>query len=74
MIEDLRASLLVTAFLLALAACASPEAERVRSGGVGADPGNRDAPVEMRPSAGVYHETPCRVSTGCTGPMPDSGS
>ncbi len=74
MLERLRAPLLATALVLALAACASPEAERVRSGGAGADPGNRNVPAEMRSSAEMYHETPCRVPSGCTGAMPESGS
>lgn len=74
MLERLRAPLLTTALVLALAACASPEAERVRAGGAGADPGNRNVPAEMRSNAEMYHETPCRVPSGCTGPMPGSGS
>lgn len=74
MIEGLRAPILTTALVLAVSACASPEAERVRSGGAGADPGNRNVPAEMRSSAEIYHETPCRVPSGCTGPMPAAGS
>lgn len=58
----------------ALAACASPEAERVRGGDPGADPGNRDAIVEIHGGAEPYAGTPCMTSLPeCTGPMPVSG-
>lgn len=58
----------------ALAACASPEADRVRGGGPGADPGNRDAVVEIHAGAEPYAGTPCMTSLPrCTGPMPVSG-
>ncbi|HSH44837.1 MAG TPA: hypothetical protein VK966_03220 [Longimicrobiales bacterium] len=57
-----------------LAACGSPEAERVRGGGPGADLGNRDAVVEMHGGALPYADTPCLTSLPeCTGPMPVSG-
>lgn len=39
-------------------ACASPEATRVRSGGPGADPGNRTATVELHQGADPYYRTP----------------
>jgi len=74
MIDGSRGSLLSTvlAFALTLAAggCASPEADRVRAGGAGADPGNRNVPAEMRSRADVYHETPCRLPTDCPDPAP----
>lgn len=56
----MRVRLLV--LLLAAAACTSPEAERERGGGPGADPGNRDAVVEMHQGAEPYHDTPCRMT------------
>lgn len=58
----------------AMAGCASPEAERVRGGGPGADPGNRDAMVEIHAGAEPYAGTPCMTSLPeCTGPAPVSG-
>lgn len=60
--------------IVLLAACASPEAERVRGGGAGADPGNRDAVVELHGGAEMYAGTPCMTSLPeCTGPDPRSG-
>jgi hypothetical protein len=40
-------------------ACASPEAERTRGSGAGADPGNREAIVELHEGAEPFHGTPC---------------
>lgn len=62
--------------LVSVMGCASPEADRTRGGGAGADPGNRaaPAPTEMHLGAQPYHKTPCRVPLGCTGPMPVFGS
>lgn len=57
-----------------LTACGSPEAERVRGGGPGADPGNRDEVVEMHRGADMYADTPCLTSLpDCDGPRPVSG-
>ncbi len=57
--------------LLALAACTSPEAERTRGGGPGADVGNRDPVVEMHAGSVIYYETPCETTLPeCTGPLP----
>ncbi|MBX6363845.1 MAG: hypothetical protein IRZ00_08260 [Gemmatimonadetes bacterium] len=64
-------------FLLAaaLAACASPEASRVRGGGPGADVGNRRPVVQLHLGAKPYHDTPCRTTdVRCTGPKPDLGT
>lgn len=62
------------AALGAVIACASPEAERVRGGGPGADPGNRDAIVEIHAGAEMYAGTPCMTSLPrCAGPLPVSG-
>ncbi len=49
------------ALVLCGAACASPEATRERGGGPGADPGNRDAIVEIHEGSEPYHDTPCRM-------------
>jgi hypothetical protein len=43
---------------LLLAACTSPEAERVRGGGPGADVGNRGDPVVMHAGSEPYAKTP----------------
>jgi hypothetical protein len=43
---------------LILAACSSPEAERVRGGGPGADTGNRGDPVVMHGGSQPYAKTP----------------
>jgi hypothetical protein len=42
----------------ALTACTSPEAERTRGGGPGADIGNRGSPVVMHEGSKPYEETP----------------
>jgi hypothetical protein len=47
--------------VLALGACTSPEAERTRGSGPGADIGNRNAPVLMHEGALPYHGTPTRI-------------
>ena len=49
---------LVALLAAALAACGRPEAARVRGGGAGADPGNKDAMVEMHKGATPYYHTP----------------
>jgi hypothetical protein len=43
---------------VALAACTSPEATRMRGGGPGGDTGNRDRVVEMHEGAEPYWRTP----------------
>ena len=61
--------------LAALAACASPEAVRVRGGGPGADPGNHDPVAAMHAGARMYYRTPCRTANvKCSGPLPVSGA
>jgi hypothetical protein len=52
-----RRVLLVALLAGSLAAC-SPESERARGGGPGADPNNKDAVVEMHKGATPYYETP----------------
>jgi hypothetical protein len=50
----------ICAFVAAgLIACSSPEAERTRGGGPGADIGNRGSVVEMHEGAEPYYKTPC---------------
>ena len=44
--------------VLAAAACSSPEAERTRGGGPGADVGNRGNPVVMHAGSQPYAGTP----------------
>ena len=69
-----RRSLAVAGVLL-LAACASPEAARTRSGGPGADVRNWGTPVEMHEGADPYHQTPCVMEQiECSGPLPAFGA
>lgn len=69
-----RTAVLVLALAWGAAACERPENERVRGGGPGADPGNRDLVVEIHEGALPYWETPCLTTLDkCTGPMPVSG-
>jgi hypothetical protein len=44
--------------VLTLAACASPEATRVRAGGPGADVGNRGRVVQMHQGSEPFWHTP----------------
>ena len=54
--------------MVSIAACASPEARRVRGGGLGADPGNHAAVVEVHGGAKIYYRTPCRtIKVKCSG-------
>lgn len=56
---------------LALAACESPEAQRARGGGPGADVGNRSSVVEMHAGSVIYFNVPCNTTLPrCNGPMP----
>jgi hypothetical protein len=60
---------------LGLMACTSPEAERTRGGGPGADIGNRGPVVHMHEGAQPYYQTPCVSALElCTGPLPVFGS
>jgi hypothetical protein len=64
-------NILVALSLLALGACASPEATRVRGGGPGADIGNRDGVIEMHEGSVIYANTPCVTTLPeCNGPIP----
>ena len=49
---------LVAVAALALAACTSPEATRLRAGGPGADVGNRQPEVAMHHGSDPYWKTP----------------
>jgi hypothetical protein len=66
----------VTIVLAALTAtaCRSPEGERTRGGGPGADVRNRGPVVQMHAGSRMYYETPCLLpEERCTGPRPASG-
>lgn len=56
------------ALLVLLAGCTSPEAERVRGGGPGADVGNRGNPVVMHEGSKPYEGTP-RLIPGESAPV-----
>jgi hypothetical protein len=62
----MRRLLALVALALALGACASPEATRLRAGGPGADVGNRKHVVVMHEGSQPYWKTP-RVP-GIVGP------
>ena len=53
-----RRALTVLLVGVALCACTSPEATRMRSGGSGGDVGNRDRIVEMHAGSEIYYKTP----------------
>lgn len=53
------AALLIAGFTLA--GCGSPEANRTRGGGPGADPGNRPEIVKMHDGSDPYWKTPDRI-------------
>lgn len=66
--------MLVPIAFAGLAACTPPEAERVRGGGAGADPGNRVPIIELHAGAEPYYRTPCLTTVKpCTGPLPRFG-
>jgi hypothetical protein len=52
----------VLALFAATGACASPEAERARGEGRGADSGNRTAVVQMHGGSVMYYQTPCVIT------------
>lgn len=67
--RPVRAALMLAAF--ALAACGSPEADRGRGGGRGADVGNRGARVHMHEGSAPFHRVPCTTTLPhCNGPLP----
>jgi hypothetical protein len=60
---------LAVALGAALAACTSPESTRMRSGGPGADPGNRRDVVQMHEGAQPYWRTPRRIGERIQAPI-----
>jgi hypothetical protein len=62
-----RLTLLLAA--MALAACTSPEATRMRAGGPGADPGNRSRVVQMHEGSRPYWNTPRRLDDRVMAPI-----
>jgi hypothetical protein len=64
---------MTTLLALLLAACASPEAQRTRGGGPGADVKNWGNPVELHAGAQPFHNTPCVTEVECHGPPPVFG-
>jgi hypothetical protein len=66
--------LTVLTILLALGACVSPEAKRVRGGGAGADIGNRSDSLQLHGGSLMYSRTPCLLpKSECPGPLAQSG-
>ena len=63
------------ASVMMLAACGSPEGDRVRGGGArGADVGNRNPVVKMHGGSKMYYDTPCLMpDEECSGPPAVSG-
>jgi hypothetical protein len=57
-----------------LAACVSPEAKRARTGGAGADVGNRSAELQLHGGSEMFSRTPCLLpKSECPGPLAQSG-
>jgi uncharacterized lipoprotein YmbA len=67
-VTSLARALWVVALATALAACGSPEATRLRSGGPGADPGNRRDVVQMHEGSRPYWHTPRRLADSLAAP------
>ncbi len=64
----------LAALLAGLAACASPEAFRIRGGGRGADVGNVGRPAQFHAGAEPYYQTRCVTTrVECRGPLPVFG-
>jgi hypothetical protein len=57
------AAIPITALLLCMAGCASPEATRTRGGGPGADVGNRGQVVRIHEGARPFENTPKLIPT-----------
>ena len=58
-----RAATTVIGLFLSLAGCTSPEANRARGSGPGADVGNRSEIVEMHEGSKPFYETPSIIPT-----------
>jgi uncharacterized lipoprotein YmbA len=67
-VTSLARALWLLALATALAACGSPEATRLRSGGPGADPGNRRDVVQMHEGSRPYWHTPRRLADSLAAP------
>ena len=64
----------ITALVVALGACASPEAKRTRGGGAGADVGNRSDSLHLHGGSLMFSRTPCLLPKAeCPGPLAQSG-
>jgi hypothetical protein len=61
MIDQTRALVGIAAALVVVAGCNSPESTRMRSGGSGADIGNRGKVVQMHEGSRPYWSTPERL-------------
>lgn len=60
--------------IVLLAACVSPEAKRARTGGAGADIGNRSAELQLHGGSEMFSRTPCLLpKSECPGPLAQSG-
>lgn len=69
-----RGAIALVGAAMALIGCVSPEAQRTRGGGPGADIRNRGPNVEMHAGSKMFHDVPCLLpSNACTGPAPMSG-
>ena len=65
---------IVVALLAVVAGCVSPEAKRARTGGAGADVGNRGVFVHLHGGSLMYAGTPCLLPKfECPGPLAVSG-
>lgn len=64
----------LVALVTLTAGCGSPEAQRTRGHGPGADVGNRRAIVVFHDGARIYYRTPCVTKVECKGPPPVFGT
>jgi hypothetical protein len=72
--SPMRAVCAIAGALILLAGCVSPEAQRARGGGAGADVGNRTPEVKLHGGSRMYSRTPCLLpERECPGPLPSSG-
>jgi hypothetical protein len=58
---------LALAALIIIAGCDSPEVQRSRGSGSGADVGNRGKVVQMHEGSKPYHDTPQLIGSGHAG-------
>lgn len=69
---NMRQGIIIVLLALLLGGCSSPEAQRVREGGLGGDIGNREATVQPRPSKYIA-VTPGPFTVGQDGLPPPPG-